>query len=200
VNVAHASLVGSALWLALTLAACHGAKPDGAAGADRFRVDRLYPLRTGSVWTYDVDTGDGPPTLGITRVTGNHDGQVEVVTSGGAPMHYEQRADGLYRSDRRSYVFKLPLRVGARWDAGLGATTEVVSIDKEVKTLAGDFTGCVELRESGGQATTVVRTVFCPDVGLVELESSLSLPVSGGGARALARLRGYDFAGALAAP
>ena len=197
-NFAHASLVGSALWLALTVAGCHGSKPDGAA-ADRFSVDRLYPLRAGSVWTYDVETGDGPPTLAITRVTANHDGQAEV-SSGGSPILYEQRPDGLYRSDRGSYVFKLPLRVGASWDAGLGATTEVVSLDKQVTTVAGDFTGCVELRETGGETSKVVRTVFCPDVGPVELESSLSLPVSGGGARVLARLRGYDFGAALAAP
>lgn len=181
------------------MAGCHGGKPAGATAADRFSVDRLYPLRVGSVWAYDVETGDGPPTLAITRVTANDAGQVDV-SSSGTPMRYEQRPDGLYRSDRGSYVFKLPLRVGAHWDAGLGATTEVVSIDTQVKTVAGDFSGCVELRETGGQTPKVVRSVFCPDVGLVELESSMSLPVSGGGARVLARLRGYDFAAALAAP
>ncbi|MDB4990550.1 MAG: hypothetical protein JWN04_5728, partial [Myxococcaceae bacterium] len=60
--------------------------------------------------------------------------------------------------------------------------------------------GCVELRETGGATQKVVRTVFCPDVGPVELESSLSLPISGAGARVLARLRGYDFSAAVAVP
>ncbi|MDB4976368.1 MAG: hypothetical protein JWN48_4709 [Myxococcaceae bacterium] len=186
--------------LLVVLCGCHPGKPESGAGGDRYSVDRLYPLRTGSVWTYDVETGDGSaPTLAITRVVQSKDGKAEV-SSGGAPLVYEQRPDGLYRSDRAVYVFKLPLRVGATWDAGQGATAEVVSLDKQVSTVAGDFTGCVELRETGGAAQKVVRTVFCPDVGPVELESSLSLPVSGSGARVVARLRGYDFSAALSAP
>lgn len=184
---------------ACVLAACqHGAAAPGSS-ADRLSAERLYPLRAGSVWTYDVETGDGPPTLAITRVTASKEGKAEV-SSGGVPIVYVQRPDGLYRSDREAYVLKQPLRVGARWDAGMGATTEVVSIDRQLETVAGSFSGCVELRETGGETQKVVRTVFCPDVGPVELESSLDLPVSGSGARVVARLRGYDFSGALAAP
>ena len=196
-RLAQASWLGG---LVLTLAGCHGVKAEHAGGADRLSAERLYPLRAGSIWTYDVETGDGgPPTLAITRVTANHDGRAEV-SSGGAPISYQQRPDGLYRSDRDAYVLKLPLRVGASWDAGLGATTEVVSVDKQVTSVAGSFTGCVELRETGGETQKVVRTVFCPDVGPVELESSVSLQVSGSAARVLARLRGYDFSAALGAP
>jgi hypothetical protein len=66
-----------------------------------------------------------------------------------------------------------------------------------VSTVAGEFVGCVEVRESAGAGQKVVRTVFCPDVGPVEVESSLQLAVTGRAARVLARLRGYDFSGAL---
>jgi hypothetical protein len=187
-----------AIFALLSLSACkHGAS---AAGKDdRLTVDRLYPMRAGSVWTYDVDTGQGPPTLAITRVTSASEGRAEI-SSGGPPIAYERRSDGLYRSDRRAYLLKLPVRAGATWDAGEGSTAEVVDIEKHVVTPAGEFHGCVEVRESGGETPRVVRTVFCPDVGPVELESSMALAVSGGGARVIARLRGYDFAGAIAAP
>ena len=185
--------------LALLLSACQAGL--GATGSrdDRLRIDRLYPMREGSVWTYDVDTGEGVPTLAITRVSAHGGSRVEI-SSGGVPVAYELRSDGLYRTDRGAYVLKLPLRPGASWDAGEGASAEVTDIEKKVSTPAGDFSGCVETRESGSASGKVVRTVFCPDVGPVELESSLELAVTGGSARVLARLRGYDFSGALAVP
>jgi hypothetical protein len=179
-------------------AGCQRAQVDGDKSRDRLSVERLYPLRAGSVWTYDVDTGEGAPTLAITRVLSSADKQAEV-SSGGVPIRYEQRADGLYRTDRDVYVLKLPLRVGATWDAGQGATAEVTDLDKRVSTVAGEFSGCVEVRESAGKGQKQVRTVFCPDVGPVELESTLQLEITGRGARVLARLRGYDFSGALGA-
>jgi hypothetical protein len=185
--------------LLAVLAACVGCRPGGAVVSkpgDRLAVDRLYPLRAGSVWTYDVDTGEGPPALAITRVTKSAEGQIEV-SSGGPVIRYEQRADGLYRGDRGVYVLKGPVRKGARWDAGQGASAEVLDDDKRVSTPAGDFSGCVEVREAGGATPKVVRTVFCPDVGPVEVESSMGLAISGRSARVLARLRGYDFAAAL---
>ena len=45
-----------------------------------------------------------------------------------------------------------------------------------------------------------MRTTFCPDVGPVALESGMELALTGRGARVLARLRGYDFAGVAAEP
>lgn len=187
-------------WVLLWFAGCHGAGAGAGSGSEpRLTLDRLYPLRAGSVWTYDVDTGDGPPTLAITRVTESAEGRAKV-SSGGPPIAYEQREDGLFRPDRGAYVLKLPIRRGERWDAGQGATAEIVDVDKRLSTPAGEFTRCIEVREAGGETPKVVRTVFCPDVGPVEVESSMALAVSGRGARVLARLRGYDFSGALASP
>jgi hypothetical protein len=158
----------------------------------------MYPLREGSVWTYDVDTGEGLPVLAITRVT-RRDGQRVEVTSGSTPIYYEQRPDGLYRVDRQAYSLKAPLAEGARWDAGGGATAEVAAV-RAVETLAGTFQGCIEVRETGGSAGKVVRTVYCPDVGPVEVESSMAMGLTGQTVRVLARLRGYDFAPAIAEP
>ena len=156
-------------------------------------------MRPGSVWTYDVDTGQGLPTLAITRVTGS-DGSRSEVSSGADPIVYETRADGLYRSDRGAYVLKAPIRQGATWDAGAGSQAEVVDTDKHVTTPAGDFNHCVEVRETGGSAGKLVRTVFCPDIGPVEVESSMQMELSGQTARVLAKLRGYDFSGVLTQP
>ena len=89
---------------------------------------------------------------------------------------------------------------GATWEVGQGATAEVLAVDKRVSTAAGAFPGCVEVREAGGNTPKVVRSVFCPDVGPVEVESTMGLAVTGRSARVVARLRGYDFAAAAAVP
>lgn len=178
------------------LLGCATTGPQPATSGDRMAVDRLYPLREGSVWTYDVDTGEGLPVLAITRVT-RRDGERVEVTSGSTPIYYEQRADGLYRADRQAYVLKAPLGPGARWDAGGGATAEVAGI-RTMETTAGNFQGCVEVRETGGSGGKVVRTVYCPDVGPVEVESSMAMGLTGQTVRVLAKLRGYDFSPAIA--
>jgi hypothetical protein len=187
-----------ALAAGAALAACGHAAATGQPSATP-EVTRLYPMRAGSVWTYDVDTGQGLPTLAITRVLRNEGARVEV-SSGAEPIVYELRPDGLFRPDRNAYVLKAPLRAGARWDAGGGAETEVLDADKSVTTEAGSFQHCIEVLESGGQVGKRIRTIFCPDVGPVELDSSLQTALSGQTARVVARLRGYDFSGALAAP
>ena len=179
------------------LAACGGAQKPTAQGP--LDVNRLYPLRPGSVWTYDVDTGQGLPTLAITRVLSSDGTHVEV-SSGAAPIPYEIRPDGLYRSDRGAYVLKGPIRQGATWDAGAGAKAEVTDTAKEVTTPAGDFRQCVEVLETGGSGGKIVRTVFCPDIGPVEVDSSMQMELSGQSARVSAKLRGYDFSGVLTQP
>lgn len=190
---------GSKFWwvACLAVAACGGAKP-AAGGGEKLGVERLYPLRAGSVWTYDVDTGEGLPTLAITRVTARSEDRAEV-SNGSDAIVYQVRPDGLYRQDLDSYVLKLPLTKGARWDTREGASAEITDVTKRVSGPAGDFQGCVEVRESGGASQKQVRTVFCPDVGPVEIESSLQMALTGQAARVLARLRGYDFSGALQA-
>lgn len=175
---------------------CGGASKSVRPDDNRLDIARLYPLRPGSVWTYDVDTGQGLPTLAITRVTEQEGNRVKV-SSGADPVVYEVRDEGLFRPDRNGFVLKKPIRTGARWDAGQGTSAEVVDTDKHVVTPAGEFNGCVEVHESGGATPKEVRTVFCPDVGPVELESSMAMELSGQHARVIARLRGYDFSGAM---
>jgi hypothetical protein len=181
--------------IGLWLAGCHAGAAKHAGDA-KLTIERLYPLRAGSVWSYDVETGEGPPTLAITRVTSAENGSAQV-SSGGAPITYEQRSDGLFRADRGAYTLKEPLVVGTRWDVGQGGSAEITAVGAHASTLAGEFDGCLEVRESEPASQKQVRTVFCPDVGPVEVESTIALQVSARGARVVAKLRGYDFAGAL---
>lgn len=184
--------------LALALAACAG--QGGAVGPSTpVAVARYYPLRAGSVWTYDVDTGEGVKVLAITRVVART-GAFAQVSSGAEPIAYEERPDGLFRSDRQAYVLKEPLRQGASWDDGEGGKAEVTRTGVTVSTFAGSFQGCVEVREGSQGGHKQVRTVFCPDVGPVEVESSMAMALTGKSVRVRASLRGYDFSGALAGP
>jgi hypothetical protein len=177
------------LWLACLVMACGAAQPPAAG--DRLSVDRLYPLRSGAAWSYDVDTGMGPPVLAVTRVTAVSASEVEMAI-GASRIRYERRPEGLYWPDRQAFVLRAPLHEGARWDAGKGATAEVRSVDRSLDTPAGHFQGCVEIVESGGEGEKVVRTVFCPDVGPVVVESSMVL-AGEGSARVVARLRGFTL-------
>ena len=179
------------------LAACGGAAPRAQPDAP-LQVERLYPLRAGSIWTYDVDTGDGVPVLAITRVLSATPERIEV-SSGSDPLLYQQRPDGLYRVDLGIYVLRGPIQKGTRWEQN-GAQAEITDVGKSVSTQAGDFRGCVEVLEQGGPSDKHVRTVFCPDVGPVEIESTVNIQLTGKSARVLARLRGYDFSGASAQP
>jgi hypothetical protein len=181
--------------IGVLLAGCHGATVKNA-GNTKLTVERLYPLRAGSIWSYDVETGEGPPTLAISRVTSAANGRAEV-SSGGTPLIYELKPDGLYRVDRSAYVLKEPLVAGTKWDVGQGGSAEISAVGKHASTFAGEFEHCVEVVEREPAAQKTVRTVFCPDVGPVEVESSISLQVSARGAKVLAKLRGYDFSGAL---
>lgn len=188
-----ACLVLGLIWLA----ACGGAAPRPEPGAP-IAVERLYPLRAGSVWTYDVDTGEGVPVLAITRVLSSSAERIEV-SSGGDPLLYQQRPEGLYRTDIGIYVLRSPVQKGATWDQN-GARAEITDVQKNLTTVAGEFHGCVEVLEQGGPSNKHVRTVFCPDVGPVEIESTTNISLTGKTTHVLARLRGYDFSGALAAP
>jgi hypothetical protein len=187
-------------WLVLgaLLAAC-GTAQTGAGKASAITVERLYPLRVGSVWTYDVDTGEGLPVLAITRVLAVANGQIEV-SSGGDSLHYEQRPDGLFRADVDSYLIHTPIATGTTWQAADGSRAEITRVDARASTPGGDFNNCVEVLESGGPSEKRVRTVFCADIGPVEIESSLHMQLTGKVTRVLAKLRGYDFSGVALAP
>jgi hypothetical protein len=151
---------------------------------------RLYPMAPGSAWSYDVDAGDGTAVLAITRVTSAGEGRA-VVQGGEGATHYELRPDGIFRADRGGYLLKAPLRTGATWSSGGGLTAEIAAMDAAIETPAGAFRGCVEVVERGAPTGAVISTVYCPEVGPVQVVSTLVL--SSGEVRVVARLRGYQI-------
>lgn len=189
----HARLAVALLLLLLAACSRSGGKGNND---DRLSVDRLYPLRQDAVWSYDVDTGEGLPILAITRVTKVEAQRVEMSVAGRQSISYERRDEGLYRPDCETFVLQAPVRAGESWHACGKATAEVRSVQKDVSTPAGEFHGCAEIVETGGNGGKMTRTVYCPDVGPVEVESTMPVPGGGGEvARVIARLRGFDLSG-----
>jgi hypothetical protein len=158
---------------------------------------RLYPLSAGSVWSYDVDAGDGSSVLAIMRVTESGAGQA-AVQGGEGTTRYELRPDGIYRPDRGGYLLKEPLRVGASWPSGGAMEAEIAATDTAIETPAGRFARCIEVLERGAPTGAVISTTYCPDVGPVQIVSSLELTT--GTVRVVARLRGYQIGGSNAVP
>lgn len=150
----------------------------------------LYPLNEGNAWSYDVDTGEPPTTLAITRVE-SFDGRVAEVRTASAVVRYEVRPEGIYVPVDDAWLVRAPLREGAKWPGRGGRTAELVSMHAMVETAAGRFDGCVEVLELGGKLELEVRTVYCPGVGPVAVASTMRSNVSERALTVSARLRGF---------
>lgn len=179
--------------IALAVAACGPATPEAEEpGGDPLAPNRLYPLSEGHVWSYDIDTGPGDPTLAITRVIAVVDRRVEV-SSGGDPVVYELRDDGIFQPATGTWLLKAPIREGAEWPAGGGRTARVTSTSETIEVPAGRFDGCVRVEEGGGDSGKLVTTVYCPDVGPVYLEVQQQLVTTEAPVRAVSRMLGYNL-------
>ena len=184
--------------IALVLAAssivvggCGASKP-GAAPA--FAPIDIYPLRSGNAWSYDVNTGDPSTTLAVTRVE-TVDGSVATVRTGEQTIQYEIRKDGIRVVSEGAWLFRLPYEDGASWPARGGRTGRLVSTQASIETPAGRFTDCLEFVETGGKLELEVRTVYCPSVGPVAVDSTMRSNVSDRLISVHARLRGYQVDG-----
>jgi hypothetical protein len=165
--------------------------PTSKPTASELMPARLYPMAAGSAWSYDVDTGDGSaPVLAISRVIEAGGGRATVQGGEGA-SHYELRTDGIFGEERGGYLLKAPIRVGAEWPSGGGVQASVHAVGVAISTSAGQFNGCVEVLEQGSSTGAVVTTTYCPDVGPVQVISSLALSVAQKNVRIVARLRGF---------
>lgn len=183
--------------LVLLFAACGPATPEAEEPAgDPLAPRRLYPLAEGYVWSYDIDTGPGEPTLAITRVTAVIDARVEV-SSGGDPIVYELRDEGIFQPATDTWLLKAPVREGAEWSAAGGRIARVTSTSETIEVPAGRFDGCVRVEEGGGDAGKLVTTVYCPDVGPVYLEVQQQLVTTEAPVRAVSRMLGYNLGGEI---
>lgn len=159
----------------------------------------LYPFQEGNAWSYDVHTGDASTTLAVKRVESVH-GPIATVSTGNASVRYEIRDEGIYVLSDEAWLFRAPLEEGATWPARGGRTGEIVSTVASIETPAGSFRGCLEVRETGGKLGLVVRTIYCPFIGPVAVDSTMRSDVSDRSASVSARLRGYTVEGDVVTP
>jgi hypothetical protein len=115
--------------------------------------------------------GDDPSSKGMFTTRMRRVGPTEVeLRTGSTGRVLEYRPEGIVQTATQAYLLKAPLSQGARWPGAALGEVVVVASDKTVQTAAGLFTGCVETVETAkdpaGRKTT---TVYCPDVGVVEL-------------------------------
>jgi hypothetical protein len=178
--------------LVFGLSGCGGADVrDGGRGSDAHTPERLYPLGAGYSWSYLIDTGTGVSTLAVVRVT-RVDGARYELSSGGEPNFYERRPEGLFRPGNGTWLLRAPLRAGASWPSSGGMTATVTDVRARAETGAGTFRDCVEIMESGGESGRTIRTVYCPDVGPVLIDTSMALTTAEP-VHVVARLQGYAF-------
>ncbi|MDH3200362.1 MAG: hypothetical protein OEM15_05660 [Myxococcales bacterium] len=154
----------------------------------------LYPLRSGNAWSYDVNTGEPLSTLAVTRVE-TVNGSIATVRTGQGSVQYEIREDGILVVSEGAWLFRAPFENGESWPARGGRTGRLVSTEVSIQTPAGSFTDCLEVVETGGKLQLEVRTVYCPFVGPVAVDSTMRSNVSDRSVSVHARLRGYDVNG-----
>ncbi len=189
---------------AVATTACGATGPTVAQPrGDRLAPSTLYPMIEGAQWVYDVDTGGPePPTLGIFEVISAQGDQRSIANNRGMssegqvrhsdPVTYETTREGVRHVASGRWVLRAPIREGAEWEAMGGRTARVVDTDASVEVVAGTYDHCVDVEESGGEDGRVVRTVYCPDVGPVLIESRMESRLTTRSVATRARLRSYD--------
>ena len=175
--------------IALALAACGAAQTGG--GSETLTAHGLYPMEMGGVWSFDLDTGFGPPVLGVMRVE-NVDGiQVTIRNNGDQVSTYERRPEGIFHLESESWLLRDPIAVGEGWPSAGGRQAQIRSVDVRASTPAGDFTGCVDVEETGGEDGRVIHTIYCTGHGMVEQRASMTMEMTGSEAAVNVKLRGY---------
>ncbi len=156
-------------------AGCGAATPRSAGlDSDRLIPRNLYPMHDGYVWSYNVDTGTGMNTFAVSRVV-SVEGSRVAISNGGEELLYELREEGIFRPQSGTWLLKAPIEVGATWETSGGLEARVVSVTEHVSVPAGEYDGCVEIVEEGGDSGRRIRTIYCAGVGPTVIESTQTL-------------------------
>ena len=175
--------------LLLSVAACaHEGAPATQSAPEPLD---FFPLRAGNAWSYDVDTGEATTTLGVTRVEA-FDGRVAKVRTGRKVMVYEALDEGIRVPPGDEWLLRGPLEIGETWTGRGGRSARLESMGLRIETPAGAFEGCLAVLETGGKLELEVRTVYCPGVGPVSVESTMRSKVNTRFIKVSAELRGYE--------
>jgi hypothetical protein len=143
----------------------------GAATPNRVetKVERYLPLPADFVYTYDTYS-DGQLVGSLwMQIEHPRAGRVDL-KMGNRTTHLQLQADGV--SDiTGGWLLKAPLQVGAEFQ-GKNGKVRITRTDVALETKAGSFRGCIETQEEAGgvEASSRVTTLYCPDVGIAQLD------------------------------
>lgn len=181
-----------ALFVSIVLAGCPNTGPT-TPRVEPATARNLYPMAAGYIWTYDIDTGTGMSSLGITRVVDVQGDTVGIAADGGTVHTYELRAEGIWQPASQTWLLRDPIAVGESWPSTNGRTARVESVSETVDVTDGHYEDCVLVLEEGGEAGLHVRTTYCVGVGPVIVESRQELITSmTGGLTVVGRLRAHQ--------
>ena len=168
----------------LALAACKTAGTQGGSSApDGADPSLYYPLAVGNSWTYEYTPGGRRQTIQIVSRDGpwfvdDHRGRIRVDSEG--------------VRDTDQYLLRAPLTAGAHWTAVQNLVVQhftVAAVGATATTRAGEFTGCVVVRNESplpqGAGKFVTEWTYAPRVGLVQVRTQT---VSGRGTQEQSRL------------
>lgn len=169
----RASLIGALTLLAPLAVACGTAAAPSAAPPPTNRVEtkvaRYLPLPADFVYTYDTYS-DGQLVGSLwMQIDHPREGRVDL-KMGSRVTHLELQPDGV--SDiTGGWLLKAPLQVGAEFQ-GKNGKVRITRAEVAIETKAGSFQGCIETQEEAGgvEASSRVTTLYCPDVGIVQLD------------------------------
>lgn len=166
--------LGAGLVLLAPVAFACGSAPAPSAEAPTVnhtetKVERYLPLPADFVYTYDTYS-DGQLVGSLwMQIEHPREGRVDL-KMGSRVTHLQLQADGV--SDiAGGWLLKAPLQVGAEFQ-GKNGKVRITRADVAIETKAGSFRGCLETQEEAGgiEASSRVTTLYCPDVGIVQLD------------------------------
>jgi hypothetical protein len=163
------------LLVAVVLGGCGAPPPPKGPPPLKSAIDtpvaRFFPAVDGTVHAYETkDLIAGTSGVLMLRTKVIADRTIELTSSKTQRLRYDDK--GVLREPQGAYVLRTPLTVGESWPGGPNVSVSIVKIDQTVTVPAGTFKGCLEtLDKRVGAVSGTVRSVYCPDVGLVLLES-----------------------------
>ncbi|HLV22188.1 MAG TPA: hypothetical protein VKZ49_14945 [Polyangiaceae bacterium] len=158
---------------AVALACASGSAPPAAAGtasgAASEGLERYLPLPHDTVYVYDTLTETGDAGVLIMRVRRTRPGVAELGVAGRA-RRLELSADAIAHATG-GYLLKAPLELGRQYQGSSG-TVRITAVDRAIQVPAGSFLGCLETVEQSPSPPRSITTIFCPHVGIVQLDVS----------------------------
>jgi hypothetical protein len=149
-------------------------KPPAPIGAGSMRHESMRWLPPNDDWVFAYTTTnviDGNKGMLVLRLQRRGDDRADLI----GPRHTEHlhyRQDGIFRESSGTFLLRTPAVEGVSWPGGPNATLKVAKAGVTVTVEAGTFSRCVEVAdERTAPIKGVITTTFCPDVGMVLIET-----------------------------